>query len=590
MAVNKYSNLKYSGDVPLKTGDRRFAQDRIRDFWFIMDHAGLLGQDYNYPDTKFIAYGGVVSKGSGDTLDITAGAGYAPFSAYIPDTWAAFPPVKVAADVAMARIAWAQQTNMAIASAVLNGASVNYVKAKYAETDSNTRQRAKAPGTYSYEVTPGYTFTVDTVAPTAYEICLGTFKGSTGGSFTFYLTGRTRNYNTDGAGTELTADATLVNNMKYVINATTKLNLTLPSTANVGDRIIIQDKGYYGFKIVQNSGQWILVKGKRTVPGSGSFGGFSVKGGFATITIECVTADTTWEVSKIQDIPWMIKGYCMGGDTGSRTAVIEDMDFTFETSRVITATLDTAKNSGTGVSGFSKGYCVGGYTGSVSAVIEDMNFATESSAAITATLDTAKQQGIGVSGFSKGYCMGGTTGSAVAVIEDMNFATESSAAIVATLNTAKYSGAGVNSFGKGYCMGGFTGSRTDVIEDLNFSTESSDVITAVLDTAKNSQIGVSGFNKGYCIGGSTTAPISVIEDLNFATESSAAITATLDTSKYDGCGVSGFSKSYCMGGSLPAATAVIEDLLFAVESSSAISATLDTAKAQETGVQGYTGA
>ena len=48
-------------------------------------------------------------------------------------------------------------------------------------------------------------------------------------------------------------------------------------------------------------------------------------------------------------LPFNIKGYILGGDTGSKTAVIEDLLFSNETSAAIAATLDTAKGYGAGV-------------------------------------------------------------------------------------------------------------------------------------------------------------------------------------------------------------------------------------------------
>ena len=42
-------------------------------------------------------------------------------------------------------------------------------------------------------------------------------------------------------------------------------------------------------------------------------------------------------------------GYILGGDTGAKTAVIENLIFATETSAAIAATLDTAKDLGAGV-------------------------------------------------------------------------------------------------------------------------------------------------------------------------------------------------------------------------------------------------
>jgi hypothetical protein len=91
----------------------------------------------------------------------------------------------MSADLSGVPVWWTQQTNLALASATLNGIATNYVKVRYNELDGNTRARAKSSGTYAYETVPSFTFVVDTVAPTIYDLCLTTFVGTAGGAFTF---------------------------------------------------------------------------------------------------------------------------------------------------------------------------------------------------------------------------------------------------------------------------------------------------------------------------------------------------------------------------------------------------------------------
>ena len=295
--------------------------------------------------------------------------------------------------------------------------------------------------------------------------------------------------------TVTSASQQMENNKVYLVNYTGgRCSLTLPSTGNVGDTIRIIDIGGGGYNILQNADQNIIYMNQSTIPGT--VGKIWSKTGFSSIKLLCTVANITWQAVEIRD-QYVMKGYCMGG---ASTTVIEDLNFSTEVSVVIAATLDTAKYAGIGVSSNLKGYHMGGNTGSATAVIEDLNFSTEASVVIAATLDTAKYGGIGVSSNLKGYCMGGTTGSATAVIEDLNFSTEASVVIAATLDTAKYIGAGVSSNLKGYCMGGNTGSTTAVIEDLNFSTEASVVIAATLDTAKYGGIGVSFKPQGLLYG------------------------------------------------------------------------------------------
>lgn len=183
----KHGNQKYNGSVPYKTGDRYYVQDNVLDFRALQDFIGNVMKDVGLSKSvslPFVISGGVVTKGAGDTLDITAGRGYAEFEVEIPDSFASTPPSKTAHDLAAIRVEWASQNDMAIASATLDGGTTNYVKVAYAESNGNTRDRVKSSGSYNYETSPSYTITVDSDAPTDYEICLATFTGTSGGSFT----------------------------------------------------------------------------------------------------------------------------------------------------------------------------------------------------------------------------------------------------------------------------------------------------------------------------------------------------------------------------------------------------------------------
>jgi hypothetical protein len=185
MSILKHLNWKYNSNLPYSLGDRYYVQDLVRDFRYVQDIVGGLASDVFGQTIPRKITGGVVTKGTGDTLNITSGRGWASFNVTIPDTFSAIPPSTTTSDVTAVPVVWTQQTNMAIASATLNGVATNYVKVRYTELNGNTRTRAKSSGTYSYETTDSYTFVVDTNAPTAYDLCLTTFVGTSGGAFSF---------------------------------------------------------------------------------------------------------------------------------------------------------------------------------------------------------------------------------------------------------------------------------------------------------------------------------------------------------------------------------------------------------------------
>lgn len=172
--IGKLINLFYNGAIPDNLGDRYYSQDMIRDFQYFRDRIGLASSDI-CGTIPYIMSGGVVTKGAGNTLDITACIGYAKYSVEIPDTFAAFPPSKFSKDIEAIRIESTAQTNMAIPSAVLDNVTTNYVKLRYKETAGNTRNRARAVGSYNYEYIPDFEFIVDDVAPTDYDVVLAEF-------------------------------------------------------------------------------------------------------------------------------------------------------------------------------------------------------------------------------------------------------------------------------------------------------------------------------------------------------------------------------------------------------------------------------
>lgn len=184
MGILKHLNWKWLTTVPYALGDRYYAQDLIRDFRFLQDVVGNLAYDTFGQNIPRKISGGVVTKGAGDTLNITLGRGWVAHSVEIPDTFASLPPSKMSADLTGVPVAWGAQTNLALPLATLNGVAVNYVKVRYLESDGNTRVRAKTLGTYAYETVTSCQFVVDTVAPTIYDLVLTTFVGTAGGAFT----------------------------------------------------------------------------------------------------------------------------------------------------------------------------------------------------------------------------------------------------------------------------------------------------------------------------------------------------------------------------------------------------------------------
>jgi len=187
MSIDKHHNHNYDGaspSIPLATGDRYYAQDLGRDFNFHRDSVGQAVKNLG-GSVPMLLEGGEVTKGTGDTLNITPGKGYGKFLVTIPNDSTVLPATITTEDIEAVLVEWPQQTNMAIASATLDGETPNFVKARYAETDSSTRTRAKKTGSYVVEKIPSFEIIVNSTPPTDYDIILGEFVGTASGTFYF---------------------------------------------------------------------------------------------------------------------------------------------------------------------------------------------------------------------------------------------------------------------------------------------------------------------------------------------------------------------------------------------------------------------
>ena len=175
--------------IPNAVGDRLYAQDLFRDHYSNVDFAGRFGEKL-FGDNDVILYGGVVSKGSGNTVNITACAAVVGFDVQVPNSFASIPPTTKAETIKIL-VEMTAQTNFA-GSPTLDNVSTNYIKLAYNEADGSSRSRAKKAGSYVYEKTPSYTLTINTTVPAADEIELARFISVAGAvPTTFDYSGRT---------------------------------------------------------------------------------------------------------------------------------------------------------------------------------------------------------------------------------------------------------------------------------------------------------------------------------------------------------------------------------------------------------------
>jgi WD40 repeat protein len=270
-----YTNPKFSSGIPLNVGDRHYSQDLVKDFRYHQYRMGLLLEKIFGINTGIIE-GLEVSQGTGHTINITSGKGIVPFSLIIPDRVAAWavPPSTESVDIITMPVVESDITDMLIAGATTDGTTTNYVKLSFVETDGNTRTRAKKAGSYSYEIIPSYSISVNSIAPTSYEIVLTTFT-TDGATITFLGNGSSKveiNFNTLDSYINVSSNIEMKKNRKYLISEN-NLELLLPNTnLDVGDTLEIYSKNING-KIIQQDSENIILFGKKynTTKGTSGF-------------------------------------------------------------------------------------------------------------------------------------------------------------------------------------------------------------------------------------------------------------------------------------------------------------------------------
>lgn len=114
-------------------------------------------------------------------------------------------------------------------------------------------------------------------------------------------------------------------NNAYIANNASQVVVTLPSTAAVGDKVLVMGKGAGGWKLAQNASQQINFNGTNTTNGTGGYLKSNVLNDF--VEVICTTANTTWEVlnfsaSVTADTALSITGSLI--DVGGVLTIIDD--------------------------------------------------------------------------------------------------------------------------------------------------------------------------------------------------------------------------------------------------------------------------
>lgn len=130
--------------------------------------------------------------------------------------------------------------------------------------------------------------------PTAATLTAGTGISITNaaGSITLNATGGGFTW-TDVTGT---SQAMSVNN-GYVADNAGLVTLTLPTSASIGDTVIVQGKGAGGWKITYTTSQQIQIGSSASTVTSGNIASTNT---WDSVTLTCVTANNIWAARGVQ--------------------------------------------------------------------------------------------------------------------------------------------------------------------------------------------------------------------------------------------------------------------------------------------------
>lgn len=90
---------------------------------------------------------------------------------------------------------------------------------------------------------------------------------------------------------------TAISNNGYISTGSGQCSVTLPATAAIGDIVKIVSAGIGGIKVIANTGQIIQGLGTAT-----SSAGNIICSQYDSITVICITANTTWTIDSLQSV------------------------------------------------------------------------------------------------------------------------------------------------------------------------------------------------------------------------------------------------------------------------------------------------
>lgn len=355
------------------------------------------------------------------------------------------------------------------------------------------------------------------------------------------------------------SDTNLQSNRNYFANTrSASLTLTLPTSANVGDTIVVQDSE--GFA---SSNNITINRNGNLIDGSARNAILNVDRGGIALTFESATNGFVTRKEGTDNTPFFqgtVASYSSGGFAPpSPTAEVNTIDkffFSNESNTKDVGNLNNTLFASIGQSSDTFGYSSGGYSPPKINNIDKFPFATDSNATDVGDLTQARYGGAGQSSDTSGYASGGDAAPPLTDrIDKFPFASDTNATDIGNLSSGKYYVSGQSSQIAGYTSGGGFPVPTDisVIDKFPFTNDTNATNIGDLSQARRLTSGQSSFINGYASGGSSP-DVATIDKFPFATDTNATDVADLtQTSNRGAAGTSSTTNGYVSGGISPPA-------------------------------------
>lgn len=260
-------------------------------------------------------------------------------------------------------------------------------------------------------------------------------------------------------------------------------------------------------------------------------------------------------------------GYFSGGNPPNFLSSTEGLDFSSDTTTMVTKGSLTSVRDGSGsAASGTVGYCAGGRTntttGAPTSETNGLTFSTDTSTMVTkGALTGIRTDMQGAESSTLAYFAGGGSGNselAVDITDGLTFATDTTAMVTkGALTTVRISGGGAESSTVGYYAGGTTthnqaaGVATN--NGLTFSTDTTAQVTKGALTAGRNRIrATSSSTLGYWAGGSTGSDnthVTTCDGLDYSTDTTAMVTkGALTVAKFEHSGAQSSTIGYYAGG------------------------------------------